>query len=459
MSKQAPLPVPELPEGLHPTGMPLWKKPPENYSDVFRAAVKNESQGASSKAAKVATMRLYGPIYDGWMGVSASAVAEALGQIDDDVEEIRVRINSPGGDVSEAMTILNMFRAHKARTVGVVDGIAASAGSFLAAGLDETVMSPGTQMMVHDAAGMCFGQAKDMLKAAEMLDSFSNSIASIYAQVAGGTSAEWRAVMVEESWYTADEAVEANLADRVGIVTDAGQTETAETDDDFEAAVEDMVRARYDLSVFNYAGRDAAPAPHNPPSASAVGSVNTSERGSAVAFTNEQLTTMRQELGLAGDADEATIVAALSEALAEQSEPPASPTPVAAAPAAPAAPASAAQATPSPVTPIPGSTMVIDSSAWEEREARIKRLEAADNKRRRDERDQVIATAVADGKFPQARKDHWQRIWDADPEGTRQVIDGLTKGVVPVNELGHADDADYDDELAHLYGPTNSKGA
>jgi len=431
--------------------MALWKQPPEDFTDVFRASVRNEKSGDAGASSKVATLRLYGPIYDGWFGVSAKAVGAALDQLGD-AEEIRVRINSPGGDVAEATAILNMLRAHGARVVAVVDGVAASAASFLAAGCEETVMSPGTQMMVHDASGICLGQAKDMRKMAEALDSFSNSIASIYAEATGGTTAEWREVMVEETWYTADEAVEAGLADRVGVVKDAGKTETAvDPDGDGDCDFEDRVAARFDLSVFNHAGRADAPAPRLP-SAPRPGNPNTLERGSAVAFTDEQLTTMRQELGLAEDADEATIVAAVSEALSERADAPAAPTAgPAPTPAAPAAPAAAPAAQPSATTP---GTMIIDSSAWEAQQERIKRLEAADVKRRRDERDQVVDQAVTDGKFRADRKDHWKRLWDADPEGTRQVIDGLTKGVIPVDELGHATDDDIDDdELAYLYGP------
>jgi ATP-dependent Clp endopeptidase proteolytic subunit ClpP len=425
------------------------RKPPKNRAEFWNATTEAPAEGASSTSGKTATLRMYGPIdsFGGWFGISAKDVAAALDSLPADVDEIRVRINSPGGEAFEGMAILNMLRAHQAKTVAVVDGLAASAASFLASGLDETVMSPGSQMMIHDAAGLALGQASDMRKMAEALDSVSNSIASIYAEATGETTEEWRAVMVEETWYTADEAVSAGLADQVAVVKDAGRSETAGGGENPGDAISDA----FDLSIFNYAGRDEAPAPHMPPSASAVGSINTAERGSAVAFSDEQLTTMRQELGLAEDADEATIVAALSEALSERAEPP-------------AAPGSAGQPTdqappPSPQnTPTAPGTMVIDSSAWEEREARIKRLEAQDQKRRREERDQVIANAVSEGKFPHARKDHWTRLWDADPEGTRQVIDGLMKGVVPVNELGHAgDDESIDDEFGHLFPPSYSQ--
>lgn len=412
------------------------RKPPMDRSEFW--SVTNATEGDS----KVATVRIHGPI-DSWggpWGVSERDVSDALDAMPDDVEEIRVRINSPGGNAFDGVNILNMFRAHKARVVAVVDGLAASAASFIAAGADETVMSPGSQMMIHDAAGLALGQAKDMRKMAEALDSTSNSIASIYAGKTGGTTEEWRAEMVEERWYTADESVEAGLADRVEVVPDEGSKPKAKVENGF------------DLSIFNYAGREHAPAPR-PPAASASGSVNTSERGSAVAFTAEQLTNMRQDLGLAGDADEATIVAALSEALSERADPPAPPPTPPVQPAAGVIPQPSAAQPPAPAKP---GTMVIDSSAWDAQQERIQRLEAADTKRRRDERDQVIAQAVSEGKFHRDRSEHWARLWDADPEGTRQILDGLTRGVVPLNELGHGggdDGSAVDDEFAHMFPP------
>lgn len=404
------------------------------------------------------TFRLYDPINSlgGAWGISAKDVGAMLDSLSEDVTNVVLRVNSPGGEVPEALAILNMLRSHPARVTAVVDGVAASAASFIAAGVDELVMSPNSELMIHDARGIAVGDADLMQKFTDLLVHMSDNIADIYATKAGGTKDEWRALMSAETWFSADEAVQAKLADRVETVTSS----KAKGSEPGNGAETETIAARFDLSIFNYAGRANAPAPHIPPSASAVGSVNTSERGSAVAFTDEQLTTMRQDLGLAGDADEATIVAALTEALTERAEPPASPpTPPAPQPVASAVIPSPSAAAPVPNPSTPG-TMVIDESAWEAQQERIKRLEAVDAKRRREERDSVIAQAVAEGKFPKARAEHWVRLWDADPEGTRTVIDGLSRGVVPVNELGHGggdDGSSVDDEFAHIFPPALSQ--
>lgn len=195
-----------------------------------------------------AVMRLYDPI-DSWgefWGVSAKEFAEALDGLPADVTEIRLHINSPGGDVFDGIAIMNALRAHSARVVAVVDGIAASAASFIAVAADELVMSRNSELMIHDAWGFCVGNAEDMTSMAEMLSHHSDNIASIYADKAGGDVSTWREAMRVETWYSAAEAVSAGLADQV----DTGKSADA--------------KSKFDLSIFTYAGREAAPDPITP---------------------------------------------------------------------------------------------------------------------------------------------------------------------------------------------------
>jgi ATP-dependent Clp endopeptidase proteolytic subunit ClpP len=193
-----------------------------------------------------AVIRLYDPI-DSWgefWGVSAKEFVQALDELPERIDEIHLHINSPGGDVFDGIAILNALRSHRAHVVAIVDGIAASAASFIAVGADELVMAKNSELMIHDAWGLCVGNAADMTAMAEMLGKNSDNIASIYAEKAGGDLATWRSAMEAETWYSAQEAVTAKLADRI---------DTAKKADD--------AKARYDLSIFTYAGRDNAPDP------------------------------------------------------------------------------------------------------------------------------------------------------------------------------------------------------
>ena len=200
---------------------------------------------ASDAVDGVATMRLYDPI-DSWggeWGVSAKEFVASLDALPADTATIRLHINSPGGEVYEGITMLNALRNHKARVVAVVDGLAASAASFLAAGADEVVMARNSQLMIHDAWGMGIGNAQVMRDLAGRLDKISDNIASVYAAKSGGTVEDWRAAMLAETWYSDEEAVAAGLADRV------------------EEAPAPAAKNSFDLSVFQFAGREQAPPP------------------------------------------------------------------------------------------------------------------------------------------------------------------------------------------------------
>lgn len=154
-------------------------------------------------------------IYDyiGYGGISADGFIRELADIRS--PKITMRVNSPGGDVFDGFAIFNAIRRHPAEVSAFVDGIAASAASFIVMAAKHRVMSPHAQMMIHEAHGLCMGNARDMEKMAEVLNKASDNIASVYAERAGGTIAEWRDRMRDEMWIGDREAVVLGLADRV----------------------------------------------------------------------------------------------------------------------------------------------------------------------------------------------------------------------------------------------------
>lgn len=126
-----------------------------------------------------------------------------------------VHINSSGGDVFDGLAIAEGIRNHRGTVTTVVDGIAASIASVIFQAGDRRVMAPGSMLMIHDAWGACEGSSADMAAMAATLDKVSDNLAAAYARRAGGTAGGWRDAMRKESWYDADEAVAAGLADEV----------------------------------------------------------------------------------------------------------------------------------------------------------------------------------------------------------------------------------------------------
>lgn len=196
-------------------------------------------------------------LYDeigGWFGTWADEFVEELAGIT--APRVALRVNSCGGSVFEGIAIANALRAHPANVTVYVDGIAASIASVIALAGDRLVLRPQAQLMIHDASALAIGNAQEMREMADLLDRQSDNLADAYAEKAGGTRDEWRGRMQAETWYTAQEAVDAGLADEVQSFPKQPAKSASANGDDESAAT-----ARWDLSVFRYAGRDQAPAP------------------------------------------------------------------------------------------------------------------------------------------------------------------------------------------------------
>jgi ATP-dependent Clp protease protease subunit len=157
-------------------------------------------------------------IYDeiGMWGVTAADFARdvrALG----DVQNLTLRINSPGGSVFDALAIYNTLRRHPANVTGYVDGIAASAASVIAMAADKLIMPANTFLMIHDPSGVAMGTAEDMRDMSDILDRIKTALVSTYERKVGDnlSTEDIAAMLADESWLTAEEAVGFGFADEI----------------------------------------------------------------------------------------------------------------------------------------------------------------------------------------------------------------------------------------------------
>jgi ATP-dependent Clp protease protease subunit len=147
---------------------------------------------------------LYG-IVGSWLDeMDCKTVVDAINGIEGD---ITVRLNSPGGDVFDGMTIMNALKTHNGKVTVIVEGLAASAASYIAVGAaDELRMMEGSMLMIHNALSIVVGNASDLRKEADLLEKISGNIASIYADRSGKSLEEIKTAMDNETWFTAQEA-------------------------------------------------------------------------------------------------------------------------------------------------------------------------------------------------------------------------------------------------------------
>lgn len=155
-------------------------------------------------------------IYDeiGFFGVPAGEFMADLKAISGDLE---LHINSPGGDVHDGLAIFNQLKQRKGTVAVIIDGLAASAASFIAqaASPGKLEMAPHSQLMIHNGFSMGIGDAADLRKTADLLDMVTTEIASIYAERSGKPVEYWQGKMQEETWFTDKQAVAEGLADRI----------------------------------------------------------------------------------------------------------------------------------------------------------------------------------------------------------------------------------------------------
>jgi ATP-dependent protease ClpP protease subunit len=200
------------------------------------AKVKPEATGLHIRAAASGAVELL--IYDAigadmWgEGVTAKSVVAALADAGD--KPVVARINSPGGDVFDGMAIYNALRGHAAGVTVRVDGLAASAASVIAMA-GECTMAQASQMMIHNSWALAIGNKADMRKMADTMDKIDGQMAAVYAAKSGRPAEDMQALMDAETWLTAQEAVDAGLADAMDAP--AKKTAKAETDrSDIQAA-------------------------------------------------------------------------------------------------------------------------------------------------------------------------------------------------------------------------------
>lgn len=141
---------------------------------------------------------------------SPKDVFDALSSTDEDVEVI---INSGGGDVFSGSEIYTSLKEHQGNVNVKVVGVAASAASVIAMAGSKIEMSPTAQMMIHNASSIAVGDNREMQTAYNMLTSANKAVANAYIAKTGKSEQEITDLMNEETWFSADTAVEQGFAD------------------------------------------------------------------------------------------------------------------------------------------------------------------------------------------------------------------------------------------------------
>lgn len=170
-------------------------------------------------------------IYDyiGWPFNDAGEFIRALNGIASST--IKVRINSPGGDVFDGVAIFNALQTHKAKVITRIDSLAASAASFIAMAGKEVQAYQSAMLMIHNSLVYTVGNQYDLREIADILEKIDGNMTDIYTANSNVGKKEIKEMMKAETWLTAKEAKEKGFIDT--ILDGKGN-----------------VKAQFDLSIF-----------------------------------------------------------------------------------------------------------------------------------------------------------------------------------------------------------------
>lgn len=177
---------------------------------LLRDNAQRPAQGLRMEdGADAATLYLY-DIIDPWWGISAAEVVKQLAGLAD--KPVHLRINSPGGDVFEARAMAAAIAQH-GNVTAWIDGVAASAATYVAIAAQTVNMADGAFFMIHEAWSLGYGNKHDLTALADLLDKIDGTIVQDYARKTGQTTDQLTAWMQAETWFTGAEAKAAGFVD------------------------------------------------------------------------------------------------------------------------------------------------------------------------------------------------------------------------------------------------------
>lgn len=159
-----------------------------------------------------------------WFGIpstSAEDISQALKEANGD--DIEIYVNSQGGSVYDGYEIYNMIREYSGNVTFKIVGLAASAASFVCMAGGKCLMSPLSQMMIHNASTSADGPHQTMDSTSNMLQITDHTIAQAYVIKSGKTENEIRNIMENETWLSANQCKDLGLIDGLMFEDDSAK--------------------------------------------------------------------------------------------------------------------------------------------------------------------------------------------------------------------------------------------
>jgi ATP-dependent protease ClpP protease subunit len=222
------------------------KSIPHNFA-VAHDEEKNES-----------TLTIYGIIGDSWWDDSTSAADVDMALKQAGSNDLVIHLNSPGGDAFDGIAIYNRLKKHEGKVTVHVDGWACSAASVIAMAADELIMGAGSMIMIHEASTIVWGTKNHFRKEADVLEKLEDGIIDIYMMKANIEREEIKTMVDNETWFSANEAVE------IGFATSTATSSTVEDNEELTQLKTQMQALQNELDQLkNTEPKNPAPVKQN----------------------------------------------------------------------------------------------------------------------------------------------------------------------------------------------------
>jgi ATP-dependent protease ClpP protease subunit len=130
-------------------------------------------------------------------------------------DDVEIMIQSRGGDVQSGISIYNQIADYPGNVTAVIDAEAGSIATIFPLSSDRIEAYPQSKLFIHNPWTIAMGDARDFRHTAEILDMLAADLAGIYAERTGSKPEYWLGIMDGETFFSADEAIEAGLVDAI----------------------------------------------------------------------------------------------------------------------------------------------------------------------------------------------------------------------------------------------------
>lgn len=158
---------------------------------------------------------VFGDIGVDWWTGEGNTLETVSNQIKGIKSEIKVNISSLGGDLFDGFAIYDLFKSHPYQITGNLVGATASAASIIAMGCDKVICSENALHLGHKASTGAWGNAQELRKAAETLDTCDARIVAIYKKKTGKSDDEIHNWLDQDKWITPEDAMNFGIVDEI----------------------------------------------------------------------------------------------------------------------------------------------------------------------------------------------------------------------------------------------------